>query len=151
MAPPEQRLIRYVIDPAAGKVESRSELDDRPVEFPRFDTRRTGSAARYLYTLGFERRDDAFAANAVLRFDLERNRSDRIVAGRGQAYGEAVFVPREGAAAENRGWLLVQGYDAARDQNFVEIRDAETLDFAARVWSGIHAPLGFHGNFVASV
>ena len=62
--------------------------------------------------------------------------------------GETVFVPREGEASEHNGWLLLQGYDVERDENLVEVRDADTLELAARVWFGQHFPLGFHGNFV---
>jgi len=58
-----------------------------------------------------------------------------------------VFVPHPGQTAEDRGWVLVQGYDARRDETFLEIRDAGTLGFEARVWTGQHFPLGFHGNF----
>jgi carotenoid cleavage dioxygenase-like enzyme len=52
-----------------------------------------------------------------------------------------------GQNREDRGWLLMQGYDAARDENYLEVGDAEPLDLAARVWTGQHFPLGFHGNF----
>ena len=58
-------------------------------------------------------------------------------------------MPRSGADAEDQGWLLLQGYDAKRDENYVEVLDAATLDFAGRAWTGQHFPLGFHGNFVA--
>ena len=47
-------------------------------------------------------------------------------------------------------WLLAQGYDAGRDETFLELRDAGTLDFTARIWTGQHVPLGFHGNFYAA-
>jgi hypothetical protein len=43
------------------------------------------------------------------------------------------------------------GYDAGRDENYLEIRDAETLDMAARIWMGQHFPLGFHGNFTPTL
>jgi hypothetical protein len=34
----------------------------------------------------------------------------------------------------------------------MEIRDAQTLDFAARIWAnGQHFPLGFHGNFYSGI
>jgi len=52
-----------------------------------------------------------------------------------------------GENEETRGWLLMQGYDAFRDENYLEIRDADMLDFIARVWTAQHFPLGFHGNF----
>jgi carotenoid cleavage dioxygenase-like enzyme len=44
--------------------------------------------------------------------------------------------------------LAYQGrWDADANETFLEIRDAETLELEARVWTGEHLPLGFHGNF----
>jgi len=58
-----------------------------------------------------------------------------------------VFVPRPGKTAEGEGWLLHQGYSADRNETYLDIRDASTLDLAARVWTGQHFPIGLHGNF----
>jgi len=66
------------------------------------------------------------------------------------ALGEAVFVIQPRRKGEDHGWLLMPGYDALRDENFLEVRDARELDFVARVWTGQHFPLGFHGNYYAS-
>lgn len=145
-----QQLLRLEIDPAKRAVTSRTSLDDAPLEFPRYDLRRTGSHARFLYTAAFTRKEDPFGADAVVRHDLARGATARAEAGDGRVVSEPVFVPRPGSRDEERGWLLTQGFDASRDENFVEIRDAATLDFIARVWAGIHFPLGFHGNFTAT-
>ncbi|MDH3530039.1 MAG: carotenoid oxygenase family protein, partial [Acidobacteriota bacterium] len=60
-----------------------------------------------------------------------------------------VFVPGNSKTGEDNGWLLTQGFDAVKDENFLEIHNAQNLDLAARVWAGgQHFPLGFHGNFV---
>lgn len=140
------KFLRMTLDPAAGKVVSTTEVA-RNQEFPRFDARRTGQDARYLYTLETGLADDPFAFTALLRHDLHAGKSKRIEAGRGRLFGEPVFVPHAGKDAEDRGWILMQGYDGARDENCLEIRDAGTLDLAARVWTGQHFALGFHGNF----
>jgi all-trans-8'-apo-beta-carotenal 15,15'-oxygenase len=151
----QPELTRLLIDPVRGEVLSRTPLAGDS-EFPRFDIRRTGEDARYLYTVQGDEAESPGVApygSHVVRHDLHTGAADRIAAGPGRALGEAVFVPRpapEGAApaaAENDGWLLFQGYDAARDENYLEIRDAASLEFEARVWTGIHYPLGFHGNF----
>lgn len=147
--PSVQRLTRVEID-LAKKSATRRAIDDRDVEFPRFDERRAGLGARYLYTLDYTGGSGVLAASAILRHDLERGTVQRAAADRGRGYGEAVFAPRPGVASEERGWLLVSGVDGERRENFVEIRDAATLDLEARVWSGFYAPLGFHGNFVAT-
>jgi all-trans-8'-apo-beta-carotenal 15,15'-oxygenase len=146
--PSRQRLTRIEIDLAKRAVARRDVLDDRDVEFPRFDQRLVGQDARYLYTLAFEDATNTVGASAILRHDLRKGTATRVAAGKGRFYGEAVFAPRPGAASEDRGWLLAQGYDAARNENFVEILDAGTLELEARVWTGLYAPLGFHGNFV---
>ncbi|MCI0488101.1 MAG: carotenoid oxygenase family protein [Blastocatellia bacterium] len=103
--------------------------------------------ARYLYALENTLTDDPFAFTALVHHDLHKEKAKRIDAEKGRALGEAVFVPHPGKESEERGWLLMQGYDGKRDENFLEIRDAETMDFVARVWAGQHFPLGFHGNF----
>jgi len=56
-------------------------------------------------------------------------------------------VPHPGQQREDRGWLLMQGYEATRDEHYLEVRDAATLEVVARVWTGQHFPLGFHINF----
>ncbi len=144
----EPRLTRLELDLESGQVASRTELENDQ-EFPRFNTRHVGQDARYLYTMESTIPDDQFALTALVRHDLHKKSADRVEAGSGRAFGETVFVARQSAKDEVDGWLLVQGYDAPRDENFLEIRDAETLDFAARVWTGNHFPLGFHGNWVA--
>ena len=107
--------------------------------------------ARYLYTMASDTAVDPYVAHTLVRRDLIDGTTKRVEAEAGRALGETVFVPRPGGEDEDDGWLLLQGYDAGRDENFLEIRDAATLDLAARAWTGIHFPLGFHGNFAAGV
>jgi carotenoid cleavage dioxygenase-like enzyme len=82
-----------------------------------------------------------------VRHDLLTGREQRVRSGRNRTLEEVVFVPHPGKTEETDGRLLGQGYDATADQTFLEIRDAETLELEARVWTGEHLPLGFHGNF----
>jgi all-trans-8'-apo-beta-carotenal 15,15'-oxygenase len=141
-----QRLTRLVIDLAKGTVESRRDIAPSQ-EFPRYDVPRSGEDLRYLYTLDNSSGEDRYAFTALVRHDLHLGSSQRVEAGKSRALGEAVFVARPGPSDEDRGWLLMQGYDAVRDETFSEIRDAGTLEMEARVWTGQHLPLGFHGNF----
>ena len=148
VAPPQ--LTRLRIDLEGRKVRSREVLASEE-EFPRFDIRRTGTAARYLYTMASDAVVDPYVAHTLVRRDLIDGTTRRVEAEAGRALGETVFVARPGGEDEDDGWLLLQGYDAGRDENFLEIRDAGTLDLAARAWTGIHFPLGFHGNFAPGV
>lgn len=117
------------------------------VEFPRYDTRLTGKRARYLYAADKLYDKDS----AILRVDLEKHTTQKANMGAARAVAEPVFVPKTSRINEDRGWILAQGYDAGKNENFLEIRDAGTLELAARIWAaGQHFPLGFHGNFYPS-
>ncbi len=140
-------LTRFTIDLASGKLDSRIQFGSNH-EFPRFDSRLTGKDARFLYTAGAETHG-FLESLAIMRHDLRTGVAKKIAAGRNRIFGEPVFVPQAGKNSEESGWILAQGYDAGRHESFLEIRDAATMDFAARVWTGNYIPLGFHGNFYA--
>ena len=142
----ETQLSRFVLDPFQRRVEDWSVIATHQ-EFPRFDLRRCGQDLRFLHTLEFKNTGDPMAAGSFARHDLHHGRHETIEAGEGRVLSEVIFVPHPGENEETRGWLLMQGYDAFRDENYLEIRDAGTLAFIARVWTGQHFPLGFHGNF----
>lgn len=139
------KVTRFTIDLASGKIESRTDLATDH-EFPRYDSRITGKDARYLYTTAIDS-SHTLEHSAIMRHDLLQNATKTVEAGKNRIFGEPVFVPRSGKTAEDDGWILAQGYDAPRNETFLEIRDAGTMDFAARVWTGNYIPLGFHGNF----
>lgn len=140
------RLTRFTLDLEKGAIDSRTELAEGG-EFPRFDSRRTGEDAKYLYFAEANDPSDGSRFTEVVKLEAATGKKKTFSAGKGRTFGEPVFVPKAGKTAEDAGWLLTQGYDGEKDQNFLEIRDAGTLDFAARLWTGIHFPLGFHGNF----
>lgn len=139
------RLTRFTVDLASGKLESRRELGSNH-EFPRFDDRLIGKNARFLYTAAAETNGFLESA-AIMRHDLQTGGNKKVSAGKNRIFGEPVFVPRNGKTGETEGWILALGYDAPRHETFLEIRDAATMDFAARVWTRNYIPLGFHGNF----
>ena len=118
------------------------------VEFPRYDSRLTGQKSRFLYAA-----ERGYLENAaIVRVDLKSGKTIKANAGKTRTYGEPVFAPTTSAVNEERGLILAQGYDSDKNESFMEIRDAQTLDFAARIWAnGQHFPLGFHGNFYAGI
>lgn len=148
--PPQAKpaqLTRLTLDLGQGRVTDRTVLSEGE-EFPRFDARQSGLAARYLYTM---EAGAPFSLGALVRHDLSRNLRTRAVAEDGHAFEETVFTPKRGGAGEEEGWLLHQGYSAPRNETFLDIRDAATLERAARIWTGQHFPIGFHGNFYGDV
>lgn len=142
-----QKLEQITVDLTKRAVTSRSEIG-ADIEFPGFDRRFVGRKTRFLTAVERNYEENA----AIVRFDLQNGTRRKFRAGRNRTFGEAVFAPKTFSDAnESSGYLLVQGYDRARNETFLEIRDAATLDFAARLWAGgQHFPLGFHGNFYQS-
>jgi carotenoid cleavage dioxygenase-like enzyme len=137
------QLTRLTLDLKQKRVTERSVIGEGQ-EFPRFDARMSGKAARYLYTM---QGGESFTQQTLIRHDFDSKTTQHVDAGVGNAFEEAVFVPRHGKTSEDDGWLLHQGYSAVRNETYLDIRDAATLDRAARVWTGQHFPIGFHGNF----
>ncbi|HEX7323595.1 MAG TPA: carotenoid oxygenase family protein [Mycobacterium sp.] len=138
-------LWRWTIDLQTGAVDE-TELDDRGVEFPRIDDRRSGRPARYAVAVG---------TNTLVRYDLDHGATDehRFATNglRGSA-DEAVFVPARGQSDDElAGWYLTYVYDPSRDGSDLVIIDAS--DFSgepvARVRMPRRVPHGFHGNWIA--
>lgn len=141
------RLKQITVDLAKKSVLSSNDLIE-DVEFPRYDLRLTGKKSRYLYVA-----DKLYDKNAsIIRIDLQKTSTNKANIGKHRAIAEPVFVPKTKEINEDRGWILAQGYDADKNENFLEIRDAQTLEFQARIWAGgQHFPLGFHGNFYQGI
>ncbi|GAA2161334.1 carotenoid oxygenase family protein [Actinomadura napierensis] len=129
-------LYRWALDPATGRV-AEEQLDDRAVEFPTHDDARTGLRHRYLYTV---------AGHAVVKYDLRDGSSSAREFGDSASVGEAVFVPAEGARAEDEGWLLavVSGASSAE----LLVLDAADLSRTASVRLPRRVPAGFHGSWI---
>lgn len=148
--PPEAtstRLTRTEIDLDTNRVDRRA-LDEN-LELPRFDGRRSGGSTRYLYATrgSTSTPGDPYGAELV-KLDLDRDSAEAYsgAAGR-EAFGEPVFVARSESGGEDDGWLLMLGYCGERDETFLEVLDAGSMQREARIWTGTHLPLGFHGNF----
>jgi len=145
---PPARLHRWHIDLAAGRV-SENALDDRAVEFPRFDERRLGMRHRYGYAVHTPHGADHSTGTALVKYDLRDGVSAAHDFGAGRVPAEPLFVPASSSAAEDEGWLLTYVYDAARDGSDLVILDA--ADFTGKPVATIalpqRVPFGFHGNW----
>jgi carotenoid cleavage dioxygenase len=142
-------LHRWRIDLAAGRVREQA-LDDRAVEFPRCDERRTGLAHRYGYAVDTARGADDHSGTSLVKYDLRRGTSEVHDFGPGRIPGEPVFVPAPGGG-EDAGWVLSYVYDAARDASDLVLLEATrfTAAPAASVHLPRRVPFGFHGSWMA--
>ena len=102
--PRPTQLTRLSLDLGQRHVTGRSVLGEA-LEYPRFDSRMSGKAARHLYTLADE---EDYAMRALVRHDFANGTTHRVDAGQGHALEEAVFVPRPGKTAEGEGGCSIK-------------------------------------------
>lgn len=138
---PPATLHRWTLDVATGRV-GEAQLDDRAIEFPRCDERRTANAYRYGYAVE--------APNTIRKYDLTTGASTRHDFGAGRIPGEAAFVPAD--AGEDAGYLVLFVYDAASDRSDFVVLDASDVAAAplAVVALPQRVPQGFHGSWIGS-
>jgi carotenoid cleavage dioxygenase len=142
----EPILVRWRIDLATGKL-SETVLDERGCEFPRFNDAFGGQPYRYGYTAGTSA---LVAFGGAYKYDLTAGRTEVHDFGPGRSTLEPVFIPRQGGASEDDGWVVSYVYDANRDASDVVILNAQ--DFEGPPQAVIHLPVrvpfGFHGNWL---
>jgi len=139
-------LHRFTVNLATGTV-SEETLDDRSIELPRCDERRTGLAYRYGYAVERESGDERAG---IVKYDLSGGAATRHDYGPGCFSAEATFIPASAAAGEDAGWLCSYVYDAKRDASEFVLLDASDLAAkpVARVALPQRVPHGFHGNWI---
>jgi carotenoid cleavage dioxygenase-like enzyme len=149
-------LHRMSIDLARRRI-SDDRVADMGVEFPRANDGREATRTRFVYsatlTDTFGQADPPTATfNAIVKANAETGDVVRHDFG-DKVVGEAVFVPRARAAAEDDGYLALFVFDpAGRSSDFV-LLDAAHLDQepVAVVRLPQRVPQGLHGNWIASV
>lgn len=145
----QQDLDPNLLQPAYGLLNLRTGLktDDRSGDFPRIDDRRAGRKQRYLYNA--LARSWSFDFHGVIKYDLERNRSQHFIHGDTVVSGEHVFAPDPDGRHEDDGWLLTMATDRATETSELVVLDARDLAAGpvARVHIPFRVPVGFHGNW----
>ena len=140
------RLDRWTFNLSRHSVHNET-LDDYPQEFPRIREELVGRKHRYGYSAGL---GSQLAQDTLCRIDLATGavtrRSDSDVMG----YGEPVFVARDGASAEDDGWVIALRHNRATDLSDLCVLDAAAIDAdpVAVVHLPARVPNGFHGNWM---
>jgi carotenoid cleavage dioxygenase len=149
--PEGANLKRWRIAPGAGKAEEL-QIDDRRMEFPRIDDRRTGQPHGIVYGLANDRDFESGAFSGVLRYDLKCGQATCHDFGEAGVPSEFVMVPAAPDAGEDEGWLIGFVYDRQRDTSDLLILDAQKIDAkpVARVRLPQRVPQGFHGSWFPS-
>jgi carotenoid cleavage dioxygenase len=133
---------RWQINLDTGQV-TEAALDDEICEFPRVNERLTGTKAKYGYVVGDE-------WNKLLKYDFDRGTRDEHRLGKGEATGEAVFVPRPDAEREDDGWLVSFTHNRLEGKSELRIVDARDMlaEPIARVQIPQRVPYGFHAIWI---
>ena len=121
-------------------------MDERPQEFPRIHPDLNSKPYRYGYTVGLGEK----AFPAIYKQDMHTGVSTSFEVGPARHSAEPVFVPREGAEAEDDGYLMTYVFDEQRQASEFIILDAQDLARGplAQVMLPVRVPFGFHGNWV---
>lgn len=139
-------LTRWRLNRSTGAAKEET-VNDRPQEFPRINESLIGRSYRYGYSAGV---GTGFAQDTLMKTDLTtfavQARTDQPRYG----YGEPVFVAREGAVAEDDGWVMALRHDTQNDTSDLAIFDARAItdEAVAVVHLPVRVPNGFHGNWV---
>ena len=139
-------------DLRTGKV-TEEQLDDREHDFPRIDDRRTGLANTFTWATMRRpgERPKTDGASNIVKYDVTTGDSSLHDFGPTVSTAEPVFVPADGGAAEDEGWLMTYLYDRATDRSSFAVLEA--ADVAAEPVAIVplpqRVPHGFHGSWVA--
>jgi carotenoid cleavage dioxygenase len=139
------RLERWTIDPVARRIDV-TVIDDAAQEFPRHAAAVGTREHRYGYCTSVA---DA-VPGATIKHDLRTGERQSYDHGPGRGAGEAVFVARPDAQAEDDGWLLMFTHDHDGSSARFTVLDAQDLGRGpvAEVDLPQRVPFGFHGNWV---
>jgi carotenoid cleavage dioxygenase-like enzyme len=142
--PAQPFLHQWRFDLATGAAHERT-LRDIAVEFPTMNPAVTGQPARYAYLITEGR------SNGILKYDTLTGVTSVRPHGQGRCGGEATFVPRAGATAEDDGYLLTFVWDSAAGRSEFLVLDAAAIesDPIVRAILPTRVPFGFHGTFIA--
>ena len=141
------RLERWTLNPS-GRSISTQVIDERPNEFPRH--RDSLSTQPYRFGYSVSPSPETMVGWPTLKHDLETGERWSFDHGAGRAVGEAVFVEKEGATAEDDGWLLTFVHDLKNESTEFVVMDAADFErgYVAKVALPQRVPFGFHGNWI---
>lgn len=141
-------LHRWRFDLETGAVTEET-LDDANTEFPTMRLDRFGRRSRYTYNVSLAD-TPTVEFDGLVKYDLERNTSQRLAFGADFAGSEASFAPRVGSTEEDDGYLTTFVTNKREGTSELWIVDAKDLEAGplARATLPRRVPLGFHATWV---
>lgn len=121
----QSRLHRWRFNLKTGTVRE-THLDDRYLEFGTFNQQYAGRKARYAYSTSLK--PGWFLFTGIVKHDLDTGRTWNYPFGRNRFGGEAPFIPRQGASAEDDGYLVTFVTDMVEDRSECILLDARDIE-----------------------
>ena len=144
-------LTRYELNLVSGQV-SETVLCDANVEFPRVGEALVGQPYRAGYAVEFA--PNLMDTTGLVRVETDSGHVTRWQHQPGDAVGEPLFVPRQGAEPDTAtdGYVLYPLYRGSEDRSALQIRDADNLagEVLASIELPVRIPAGFHGNWISA-
>jgi carotenoid cleavage dioxygenase-like enzyme len=146
---PEAQLHEYRFNLATGASTERP-LDDVNTEFPAIHQGRTGRPTRWSYNMRLKV-DQTLLFDALMKYDVLTGTNEIHEFGPGNYGSEVVFIPRDGATAEDDGSLSMFCYNSATGRSEVWIYSAQRVTDGPICVLGlpVRVPLGFHATWVS--
>jgi carotenoid cleavage dioxygenase-like enzyme len=132
------KLHKWVLDLDTGAVQAKQLLDGA-FERPSINLAHSGFPCRYVYLLD---ESSGYMGKGVLKYDLQEEREVGYLSYGDALGGEALFVARQDARAEDDGYLvdlLMKDNEAA-----LVVFSAATLEELARIHLPARVPFGVH-------
>jgi carotenoid 9,10(9',10')-cleavage dioxygenase 1 len=139
---PHTQFYVYRLNLDTGQVTDQRELINHFYERPSFNTQYTGKKSQFAYLLD-EQRSGGIMAKGVQKYDLLNERELEYFDYGDHLGGEALFVPRDGATAEDDGYLV--DLIMTDDKACLIIIDASSMKELARLHLPQRVPFGVHG------
>ena len=139
-------LDRWRLNAVTG-THTHERIDDRPQEFPRINESLIGLRNQFGYTAGI---GAGFKQDTLIKVNLDSRKVEARNDTARYGYGEPVFIPREGATAEDDGYVMALRLDTETQTSDLAIFNAQAIteDPIAVVHVPARIPNGFHGNWI---
>jgi carotenoid cleavage dioxygenase-like enzyme len=147
------RLWKWTINLTNGTV-TEEQIDDRPGDFGRVDTRMIGLDAKhgYLMSMGGEgNSEEPVFGSQLWKYDLHSGECSEHQLGDTTRGGEPVFAPAPDGTADDEGWVMSIVHDERSGRSRLIIVDAQNFSAppVATIELPQRVPYGAHGTWIA--
>lgn len=143
---PHAYLHRYTLNLSTGEVDEQRQLLDHFYERPSFNTEYLGKKTRFAYLLD-EQASGGIMGKGVLKYDLLEEREAGYFDYGDYYGGEALFVPKQTAEAEDDGYLV--DLLMSETEAYLVIIDARTMQELAKLHLPQRVPYGVHACWIS--